>query len=54
LQNPAVVESRGPQAFDIVLPDVGGILGQLYYVVNHHPLLRRDGSGGVIVFQRRD
>ena len=34
--------------------DLGGVLRELHDVIDHDALLRRDGSGGVIAFQRLD
>ena len=39
LQNAAVVETRVPQAFDVIFPNLGGIFGQLDDIVEHHTVL---------------
>jgi hypothetical protein len=52
LQNPAIVESGGAQAFDIVFPNLGGVASELNHVVQHDPFLRRDWRGAVVILQR--
>src|ERR1017187_1555675 len=51
LQNPAIVKPRRPQPLNVVLPTLGSVLGQLDHIVHHHPLLRRDRRGRVVLFQ---
>src|SRR5260370_21195447 len=54
LQNPAIVKSRSPQAFNISLPNLGRILAQLDHVIQHYSLLRRDGCARIVFFQCLD
>ena len=54
LKNCPIVKAGCSQLFVILLPDLGGIFGELNDVVEHDTLLGRDRSGGVVTFQRFD
>ena len=52
LQDASVLETCRPQLLVIIFPDAGGVFCEFHDVVEHYPLLRRDGSGGVVLLER--
>ena len=49
-----VIEAGGMKPVMVVLPDFGGVLRQLYDIIEHDPLLVSYRSGGVVLLQGFD